>query len=61
MAADLLVHYAVTSRSRPKREASHCLAGEAASEAHAGAGVVLDHAGLLLVAFGAVDVVPLPL
>lgn len=61
MAVGLLGRYAVMSRSRPKREASRCLAGEVASEVGAGVGRVLDCADSLLFAFGAVDGVPLPL
>jgi hypothetical protein len=59
-AVTLLRRYASKNRSRPKREASRCLAGEVASKASAGAEGYLDCAVLLLFAFGSADVVHPP-
>ena len=61
MAVGLLGRCAVTSRSRPKREASHYLAVERALKVGAGAGRDFGRAGVPLVVFEAADAVHLPL
>lgn len=61
MEVDLLGRCAVTSRSRPRREASRCLAVERASKVSAGAGRDFGRAGVALSVFEAADAAHLPL
>jgi hypothetical protein len=59
LAAGLLRRCAAKSRSRPRREASRCLAVGSASKVCAGAGRGRDRAGWCLFVFGAAAVVHL--
>lgn len=61
MVVGLLGRCVVTSRSRPIREASRCLAVDVALEVGAGAGRDFGRAGVALVVFEAADEVRLPL
>lgn len=61
LAVDLLGRCAATSRSRPKREASRCLAVDVALEVGTGVGRDFGRAGVALVVFEAADEVRLPL
>jgi hypothetical protein len=60
LAAGLLLRCAVTSRSRPRREASRCLAVELAGKVCAGVGRDPDRVGSFLFVFRGAGAVHLP-